>query len=72
MLIRELAVVCYKFCMELMSFMSFVSDINECAFNNGNCAQNCSNRIGSYLCSCNTGYLLNVDGFICNGKKSRS
>ncbi len=44
------------------------SDINECAEGIDACAQNCHNNIGSYTCSCNTGYRLASDGFACDGK----
>eukprot|EP00731_Ephydatia_muelleri_P037516 Em0494g1a len=40
-------------------------DTNECATNNGNCAQTCINSIGTYTCSCNIGYTLNADGRTC-------
>lgn len=38
-------------------------DIDECTVtsNAGGCAQNCTNTPGSYLCSCNTGYILQPD-----------
>ena len=35
-----------------------VIDINECANNNGGCQHNCTNRNGSYNCSCAAGYKL--------------
>ena len=35
---------------------------------NGGCNQNCINTIGSYHCSCNSGYILDVDLKSCNGK----
>ena len=37
------------------------SDINECATSNGGCAATatCSNSIGSYTCTCNSGYYGN-------------
>ena len=41
-------------------------DINECAEGIDQCAHNCHNNIGSYTCSCNTGYRLNADGFRCD------
>ena len=47
---------------------SFNLDINGCATNNGNCLQTCANAIGSYLCSCTIGYVLNADGRTCDGK----
>ena len=33
------------------------TDIDECSGNSG-CNQVCTNLIGSYYCSCNTGYVL--------------
>ena len=45
----------------------FSSDVNECATNNGNCVQVCTNTIGSYLCQCRVGYVLNADGRSCDG-----
>ena len=49
-------------------------DINECLIDNGGCDHNCSNSVGSYSCSCNNGYLLNNNGYTCEGKvqKGRS
>ena len=45
------------------------TDIDECLTNNGGCAQNCTNTIGSYYCSCNKSYVLGSDGHACNGKE---
>lgn len=33
-------------------------DINECNSNNGGCNQHCHNTLGSYYCSCDSGYSL--------------
>ena len=44
------------------------TDINECAENNGGCAQICTNSAGSFMCSCNNGYILDVDRLFCKGK----
>ncbi|XP_078585297.1 uncharacterized protein LOC144867284 isoform X2 [Branchiostoma floridae x Branchiostoma japonicum] len=41
-------------------------DIDECAAENGGCEQNCTNTIGNFSCSCQTGYKLNDDGFSCD------
>eukprot|EP00731_Ephydatia_muelleri_P031789 Em0023g296a len=41
-------------------------DIDECLTNIGGCAQNCTNTIGSYYCSCNKSYVLGSDGHACN------
>ncbi len=46
-------------------------DIDECAEGTDQCDQNCHNNIGSYTCSCNTGYRLNADGFRCDGQLLR-
>ena len=43
------------------------TDINECVRGTHNCDQNCHNTIGSFHCSCNTGYFLSVNGYSCNG-----
>ena len=43
------------------------SDIDECAEGTHQCEQNCHNNIGSYTCSCDIGYRLNVDLRGCDG-----
>ena len=52
----------------LMLCYSYVTDINECATNNGGCAQICNNTAGSHQCSCGPGYTLNSDGHACDGR----
>ena len=47
-----------KFC------CSFV-DVDECATNNGGCAQKCINTQGSYKCACMNGYGLMPDKHKC-------
>ena len=47
------------------------SDVNECLSNNGGCAQICTNTVGSFTCSCNTGYSLGADTRSCVGKRSQ-
>ncbi|HQN73768.1 MAG TPA: LamG domain-containing protein, partial [bacterium] len=42
------------------------ADVNECETDNGGCAQNCNNTPGSFNCTCDAGYTLNVDGFNCD------
>ena len=44
-----------------------ISDTNECLSSNGECAHNCSNTDGSFVCSCVSGYELDTDGMACNG-----
>ena len=43
------------------------SDINECNITTNPCEQYCINNNGSFVCECNDGYTLDVDGFTCNG-----
>ena len=49
---------------------SFISaDINECSEEQDNCSvnSNCTNTIGSYECTCHTGYLDEGLGYVCTG-----
>ena len=42
--------------------------MNECALNNGDCDQICNNTVGSFQCSCNRGYRLNLNRMTCSGR----
>ena len=42
-------------------------DVNECLDNNGGCDHNCTNTIGSFVCSCQPGYDLDSDRLTCIG-----
>ena len=42
-------------------------DINECTEGTSGCSHTCSNTVGSYTCSCRTGYRLARDNHGCNG-----
>ena len=46
----------------------YYTDIDECADGTHRCAQTCTNEIGSYSCSCDSGYRLAGDSFRCYGK----
>ena len=48
--------------------LTIITDINECTSYNGGCNQTCSNTPGSYSCSCNSGYVLNIDEHNCTGQ----
>ena len=57
----------YMFCYdELWYFQNL--DINECTLNISGCNQNCTNMIGSYFCSCYSGYEIQNDNRNCVGK----
>ena len=43
------------------------SGVNECDTNNGGCAQICIDTVGSFVCSCQSGYTLASNGLSCNG-----
>ena len=44
-----------------------ITDINECSRGTDLCEHNCHNTIGSYYCSCDTGYFLTANGYSCHG-----
>ena len=48
-------------------FNNICVDINECSSNNGGCQHNCYNTVGSYYCTCNTGWVLSSNGQTCTG-----
>ena len=48
--------------------MLLLLDINECHTGNGGCEQSCNNTIGSFYCSCDTGYQLENNGLNCSGE----
>ena len=43
-------------------------DINECQQGVSGCSQVCTNTIGSYKCSCYSGYQLSDDSHTCIGQ----
>ena len=45
--------------------MGLLLDLDECAVNNGGCAQICSNTEGSFTCSCNPESTLASNGRDC-------
>ena len=48
--------------------MFSLPDVDECTINNGGCEQLCSNTIGSFICTCGSGYQLDENGINCNGE----
>ena len=49
------------------SFIFHPPDTDECAVDNGGCEGACTNTLGSSVCSCGPGYILNGDGLTCDG-----
>ena len=45
-----------------------ISDVDECSEELHRCHQTCHNSVGSYACSCDSGYRLDGDGLTCNGR----
>ena len=47
----------------------FISDVNECKFNNGGCSDICINLAGNVTCVCHDGFGLQDDGKTCSGEQ---
>ena len=45
-------------------------DINECENANRTCEQNCTNEVGSFICSCEAGFSLDENNKTCTRKHS--
>ena len=50
------------------SLVLVLLDIDECGEHVSGCNQHCVNTVGSYYCSCYTGFQINVDQHTCFGK----
>ena len=48
----------------------YITDIDECLDNNGNCSHDCVNTEGSYHCECPAGYILQSNKRDCEGEYS--
>ena len=46
----------------------FLLDVNECTKSSDGCEQNCTNTVGSFECSCDSGFVLDDNHLSCNGK----
>ncbi|CCD70820.2 Zinc metalloproteinase nas-39 [Caenorhabditis elegans] len=46
-------------------FANFIADFDECQNDNAGCEHTCQNRLGSYVCTCNPGYILAEDKHNC-------
>uniref|UniRef100_A0A1I7XDD0 Tolloid-like protein 2 n=1 Tax=Heterorhabditis bacteriophora TaxID=37862 RepID=A0A1I7XDD0_HETBA len=43
----------------------FIADLDECQHDNAGCEHICQNRLGSYVCLCQPGFILAADGHNC-------
>ena len=59
--VRQLCPIGYQF----NAMSNQCEDVDECFTRNGGCQHQCSNRIGSYECSCRSGYKLSEDKHSC-------
>ena len=51
-----------------LSIIIYYLDVDECDTNNGGCEHNCNNNPGSYTCSCDSGFSLDIDGKGCTSE----
>ena len=42
--------------------------MDECEEDIHVCSQNCHNSVGSYVCTCDAGYIISSDGITCIGE----
>ena len=52
---------------DFISDCILVLDVDECKSGSHKCSQLCHNEKGSYKCSCYDGYILNGNGYSCDG-----
>ena len=51
------------------ALFSCFPDHDECKLHHHGCQHVCNNLLGSFYCSCHTGYALNMDNKTCSGKR---
>ena len=51
-----------------MDYSIDVLDTNECMENNGGCEHSCTNEIGTFACSCDSGYELDSNMLNCTSE----
>lgn len=62
-----LVVVLFYFIVYLKFVFLFFKDVDECKEGIFFCEFGCVNTVGSYICFCLSGYVLNRDGKTCRG-----
>ena len=60
--------VSYAFSVSYPVLILLLIDIDECAMDTDRCDQNCINTPGRFICNCSEGYLINEDGYTCDGE----
>ena len=55
---------------QCFSLSLYSLDIDECTLSTDSCGQTCHNTPGSYTCSCDPGYSLDLDRLGCTGTQS--
>ena len=51
-----------------IGYDTIFADVDECRAGMSLCEHGCTNRVGSYTCSCSAGYTLANNGISCLGK----
>ena len=70
-LIIRLVMVIHSFNFRF-SLVLILLDIDECGEHVSGCNQHCVNTVGSYYCSCYTGFQINADQHTCFGRYTTS
>ena len=63
-MVRAKSEIYFSSCYNVYSLL----DIDECLLDIDGCDQGCNNTLGSFLCTCSEGYILNENGFSCEGE----
>ena len=67
MTLKQAVLVCS---LPLSDYINYLSlDIDECSGGSGPCDHDCTNFPGTYVCSCDEGYLLASDLTSCEGNR---